>query len=264
MTASAQQIETLAQVLDDAARQARPVPQPSGSVTLDLASAYAVQAALLARRHARGETPAGVKLGFTSRAKAEQMGVHEVILGRLTEAMQVADGGVLDRSALIHPRVEPEVAFLLGAELVPGAEPDALAAAVASVASALEVIDSRYTDFRFSLGDVVADNTSAAAYVIGPWQHPCDLVDRDVRLEVDGELVDTGSTTAILGDPWNALAEAARMAGRLGLRLGAGDVLLAGAATAAAPLTGSGLVTGVVHGLAQVTVRVASGRPRGA
>lgn len=257
MTLTPAQVTDLARLLDDAALAAQAVAQPSASMTLGLEDAYEVQGALLARRHDRGERPSGVKLGFTSRAKAAQMGVEGVILGRLTDVMAVPDGGVLDRGLLIHPRVEPEVAFLLGSDLVVGSGPDALAAAVTAVAPALEVIDSRYTDFRFALADVVADNTSAAAYVLGPWQDPRPLLDLDVRLEVDGEAVESGSTTAILGDPWTALAEAAALADRLGLHVGAGEVLLAGAATAAALLPERGVVTATVAGLGTVTLRIA-------
>ncbi|MFB7941329.1 fumarylacetoacetate hydrolase family protein, partial [Streptomyces sp. NPDC056049] len=112
------------------------------------------------------------------------------------------------------------------------------AAAVAGVAPALEVIDSRYDGFRFSLPEVIADNTSAAAYATGPWTRPealggpRALANLGVVLELDGRPAETGSTAAILGDPLRALAAAARLAGPLP----AGTVVLAGAATAAVPL----------------------------
>ncbi|MER5689581.1 hypothetical protein [Streptomyces sp. NPDC002205] len=113
--------------------------------------------------------------------------------------MLVADDGRVDVGRLVHPRVESEVAFPLGRPLGAGAE------AVAAVASALEVIDSRYEAFRFDLHEVVADNTSAAGYAAGPWREPVGLTDLAVLLEIDGPVVRTGSTEAILGHPPRAL-----------------------------------------------------------
>ncbi|MFD8204798.1 2-keto-4-pentenoate hydratase [Streptomyces sp. NPDC059695] len=237
-------ITELAGALDSAAREGRPLPG-GGSGLKDTGEAYAVQEALVARRLARGERLTGFKLGFTSVAKMRQMGVSDLIHGRLTDRMEIPDGGRFDVSGLIHPRVEPEVAFLLGDTLRPGADP---MAAVAAVAPALEVIDSRYDGFRFSLPEVIADNTSAAGYAVGPWSAPGELGDRGVLLELDGRLAEAGSTAAILGHPLRALAAAARLAGELE----PGTVILAGAATAAVPLPPGTHVRATVAGLGSV------------
>ncbi|MFD5370619.1 2-keto-4-pentenoate hydratase [Streptomyces sp. NPDC127103] len=237
-------ITALAEALDTAAREGRPMAG-GGSGPKDTDEAYAVQEALVARRLARGERLTGFKLGFTSRAKMRQMGVSDLIHGRLTDRMAIPDGGRVDTSALIHPRVEPEVAFLLGDTLRPGGDP---MAAVAAVAPALEVIDSRYHGFRFSLPEVIADNTSAAGYAVGPWSAPGDLDNLGVLLELDGRLAETGSTAAILGSPLRALAAAARLAGALE----PGTVILAGAATAAVPLPPGTHVRATVAGLGTV------------
>ncbi|MFB7239918.1 2-keto-4-pentenoate hydratase [Streptomyces sp. NPDC056269] len=237
-------ITALAEALDTAAREGRPMAG-GGSGPKDTDEAYAVQEALVARRLARGERLTGFKLGFTSRAKMRQMGVSDLIHGRLTDRMAIPDGGRVDTSALIHPRVEPEVAFLLGDTLRPGGDP---MAAVAAVAPALEVIDSRYHGFRFSLPEVIADNTSAAGYAVGPWSAPGDLANLGVLLELDGRLAETGSTAAILGSPLRALAAAARLAGALE----PGTVILAGAATAAVPLPPGTHVRATVAGLGTV------------
>ncbi|WP_329286734.1 2-keto-4-pentenoate hydratase [Streptomyces sp. NBC_00691] len=237
-------ITALAEALDSAAREGRPLAG-GGSGPKDTGEAYAVQEALVARRLARGERLTGFKLGFTSVAKMRQMGVSDLIHGRLTDRMVIPDGGRLDLSGLIHPRVEPEVAFLLGDTLRPGGDP---MAAVAGVATALEVIDSRYHGFRFSLPEVIADNTSAAGYAVGPWNAPVDLDDLGVLLELDGRLAETGSTAAILGSPLRALAAAARLAGALE----PGTVILAGAATAAVPLPPGTHVRATVAGLGTV------------
>jgi 2-oxo-3-hexenedioate decarboxylase len=250
-------VTTLAETLDTAALEARPLPGGGTGLT-ETAEAYAVQEALVARRLARGERLTGVKLGFTSIAKMRQMGVSDLIHGRITDRMEIPDGGLYDTSGLIHPRVEPEVAFLLGATLRPGGDP---AAAVTAVAPALEIIDSRYDGFRFSLPEVIADNTSAAAYAVGPWTDPGalngpnGLANLGVLLELDGHPVQAGSTAAILGHPLRALAAAARLAGPLE----AGTVILAGAATAAVPLPPGTHVRATVAGLGAVRFTTGEG-----
>jgi 2-oxo-3-hexenedioate decarboxylase len=229
-------LDAIAATLDAAARGARPTAQLDAD--LSLADAYEVQARSLALRHARGERPVGYKLGFTSRAKMAQMGLGEVIWGRLTDAMVVADGGEASAGRFIHPRVEPEVCFLLGEDLAGTVTPLAALRALAGVAPALEVIDSRYRDFKFSLADVVADNCSAAAVVVGPWTDPTavPVANLGLVLEVDGRPVQVGSTAAILGDPVRSLVAAARLVAAAGERLRAGDLLMAGGATEAVAL----------------------------
>lgn len=253
-------IKELAGLLDEATLCAIAIPQLSHREPLTLDEAYAVQHAGITLRAGRGETVVGVKLGFTSKAKAAQMGVSDVIVGQLTDAMRIEAGGSVDVSAMIHPRIEPEVAFRLGTGFCaddPGAD---LATAVTHVAPAMEIIDSRYRDFTFSLEDVVADNTSAAGFVLGPWRSlpdvraTSDFTNAAVVLEVDGHVVQTGSTAAILGDPMRALSAVERMADRRGLQLPAGTIILAGAATAAVPFTAGSVVETAVTGLGRVVV----------
>ncbi|ATY12087.1 4-oxalocrotonate decarboxylase [Amycolatopsis sp. AA4] len=241
-------VEERAELLDRATATGQAIPQLTSDGPMSLDTAYAVQHAGIALREGRGETVAGVKLGFTSKAKAEQMGVSDVIIGSLTDRMRIEDGGTFDVSRGVHPRVEPEVAFRLG----PDGEP-------AAVAPALEIIDSRYRDFKFSLADVVADNTSASAFVIGPWTRIDQLAALAVDLLFDGEVVASGSTADILGDPLRALPAAQRMAAAYGHRLGEGSVLLAGAATAAVALKAGTHVEARVAGLGSVSVRTKEG-----
>ncbi|WP_117208476.1 2-keto-4-pentenoate hydratase [Allorhizocola rhizosphaerae] len=225
-------------VLYEAARGRKAIAQ------LNLAGvdeAYEVQAELVALSQ---ERVVGMKMGLTSRAKMAQVGVNEVIWGRLTEAMRVADGGEVDVGRFIHPRVEPEVAFLVKD------------GAIERVAPALEIIDSRYADFKFTLPDVIADNTSAAAFVIGPWcELPSDVDNLGVLLEIDGRVVQVGSTAAILGDPRRAFEAGVALAGRHGVRPQDGWVFLAGAATAAVPLQAGVHVRAVVEKLGTAAVR---------
>jgi 2-oxo-3-hexenedioate decarboxylase len=236
--------------LDAAQRDVRAVEQLDLPPD-DLAAAYRIQHELIGHRLARGERLVGCKLGFTSKAKMAQMGVTEIIVGRLTDAMQVPDGADVDLARFIHPRIEPEVAFRLGTDVTAGAD---ITECVDAVAPALEIIDSRYRDFRFSLPDVIADNTSAAAFVVGEWQPMRDVADLPVRLVVDGIDAETGSTAAILGHPLRALEELVGLAGKYDVALRAGDVILAGAATAAVPF-GPNRVEAHVEGLGTASVR---------
>jgi 2-oxo-3-hexenedioate decarboxylase len=177
------------------------------------------------------------------------MGVSEIIVGRLTDAMQVPDGAEVELGRFIHPRIEPEIAFRMGRDL----DGD-IADCVDAVAPGLEIIDSRYRDFRFSLPDVIADNTSAAAFVVGPWQPMRDVADLPVRLVVDDEPAERGSTSAILGHPVHALEELVVLAGKYEIPLRSGDVILAGAATAAVPF-GASRVEAHITGLGIASVR---------
>ncbi|MBL7252859.1 2-keto-4-pentenoate hydratase [Paractinoplanes lichenicola] len=230
---------SLAAALDNALTTATELA--SGSFPAD--DPYAVQREVVDLRLARGEKVVGVKLGLTSKAKMQQMGVDSVIWGWLTDAMRIEDGGVLDLGPRIHPKVEPEVAFLVRG------------GAIAAVAPALEVIDSRWLDFKFTLDEVIADNTSAAGFVVGSWQPvPADVDDLSVQLLIDGQVVETGSTSAILGDPREAFSEALRLAGTL-----EDDwIVLAGAATAAVRVGPGQSVRVEVAGLGAAALKASS------
>ncbi|MCP3784682.1 4-oxalocrotonate decarboxylase [Micromonospora sp. A3M-1-15] len=252
-------IAGIAEKLGAAADTATAIPQLAAETGLDVDAAYAVQAALLKRRLDRGERLVGLKMGLTSKAKMAQVGVDEVIWGRLTDVMRVPDGGTVDVADFIHPRVEPEVAFLLDRLPEPGEPVGAFTRAVRAVAPAIELIDSRYANFTFSLPDVVADNTSAAAFVVGPWSPvPEGLDNLGVLLEIDGRVAQVGSTAAILGDPRRALDEGIRLAGRHGVRLRKGWVFLAGAATAAVPLRPGAHVRAVVEKLGTASLKASA------
>lgn len=240
--AMAGDIEGIAERLDTAMCDARAVPQLAEPLSLN--QAYAVQAASLARRYARGERRVGVKMGFTSLAKMEQMGISEVIWGRLTDAMQIEDGGSAHFARFVHPRIEPEIAFLLGTGLPAEVSEAEAYASLAGVAPALELIDSRYENFRFSLSDVVADNSSSSAFVVGAWNAPFpDLADLTFTMTIGGEAKQIGSSAAILGDPIRSLVRAARLAAESGEPLAAGDIVMAGGATAAEALAPGDVIT---------------------
>ncbi len=247
-------IDALARRLDEAQTTRTDTPSLADGHELTIDHAYAIQSALIARREHRGEKVIGLKLGFTSEAKMAQMGVSEVIVGHLTDAMRFADGDCLELTSFIHPRVEPEVAYRLGQDVDPDDAMVNIEACVDAVAPAMEIIDSRYRDFRFTYTDVVADNTSAAAFVIGTWQPLRSMDNRAVRMKVAG-VESVGSTTAILGNPIRALHALSEICRRRAIPLRAGQVILAGAATAALRLE-SGIVECDIAGLGSVTFEV--------
>jgi 2-oxo-3-hexenedioate decarboxylase len=243
-------ISKLAKTVDDAARNARAIPQISNKTDITVEEGYAIQAAAFQRRLARGETQVGVKMGFTSRAKMIQMGLNDMIWGRLSDAMLVEDGGGISLANYVHPRVEPEVAFLLGAPLNGAVSAAEAMLAVEAVAPAIEIIDSRYKNFKFSLADVIADNCSSSGFVLGAWQNlGANLSNLGMILEVNGRPVQIGSSAAILGHPARSLAAAARLSSEAGEPLQAGWIVMAGGATAAEALAPGNSVRNVVQEL---------------
>jgi len=230
-------IQVLAQRVDDAARSGKAIAQLSSTVQFTLAEAYAVQRASIQRRIARGERQVGIKMGFTSRAKMVQMGLSDMIWGRLTDAMLIEDGGAVPFKRYVHPRAEPEVAFVLKSKLAGVVTPVQALSAVEAIAPAIELIDSRYENFKFSLQDVVADNSSSSGFVIGGWHTPdLDFANLGMVLSFNGVPVQIGSTAAILGNPLRSLVAAARFAAQAEEPLQPGWIVMAGGATAAEAL----------------------------
>ncbi|AZM94549.1 2-keto-4-pentenoate hydratase [Vreelandella venusta] len=230
-------ISTIATALDQAARHAEPLAQFSTHTPFSLAQAYEIQRVSMQRRYADGERSIGIKLGFTSRAKMQQMGVDSLIWGWLTDAMLEEDGGDVALSRYIHPRAEPEVCFLVGRAIDRPLTLLEAAEYIEAVAPAIEIIDSRYEAFKFSLEDVVADNCSSSGVVMGAWSRNLSGLDNaGVLMRLDGQLAQVGSTAAILGNPLRSVAEASKLVSEAGLSLPAGSLIMAGAATAAEAL----------------------------
>lgn len=230
-------LNEIAHTLDQAAASATSVDQISLSHPISLSQAYEIQQLSIQQRFNRGEKLVGYKMGFTSRAKMLQMGVDDLIWGRLTDAMQIEEGQEIDLAKYVHPRAEPEIAFLLNKPLSGKVTIEEALAAVEAIAPAIEIIDSRYQNFKFSLEDVVADNSSSSSFVIGAWQAKDSNIDGlAMHLTVNDEVVASGSSNDILDHPLNSLVEAARCIGAAGEELKPGQIILAGAATAAVAL----------------------------
>ncbi len=227
-------VEELAEQLDAAACGACEVSQIDPEGTLSLQDAYAIQRESIMRRVSRGARRIGVKMGFTSRAKMIQMGLSDVIWGRLTDDMLIEEGMAASFARFVHPRAEPEIAFLLKKPLSGHVTAAEALAGVEAVAPALEVIDSRYRDFKFTLPEVIADNASSSGIVVGPWTDPReDFSNLGLTMSIDGRVVQVGSTAAILGHPLRSLVAAARLSDAAGEPLEAGWVVMAGGATPA-------------------------------
>jgi 2-oxo-3-hexenedioate decarboxylase len=169
------------------------------------------------------------------------------LIGRLTDAMRIESGG--SPAAPLHPPALADSPLAARRGCAGGSAASPRARAI-GVAPALEVVDSRYRDFRFSLADVIADNSSSAAFVVGPWQSlPEDLTQLGIRLCFDGLPLETGSAAAIMGDPLLSLTAAARLAADAGVTLEPGWLVMAGGATAARPLKAGVRVSAEVESL---------------
>lgn len=238
MTLAQTVIEELAEHLERAELEARAVVKITDAYPeMDWEDAYAIQYAIRRRKQARGCKIAGLKMGLTSRGKWDQMGVREPCYGFLTDYGAVPDGGKVDVSALIHPRVEAEIAFVMKAPLEgPDCSVEQVLDATNFVMPALEVIDSRYENFKFDMKSVVADNTSAARFAVGG--RPRLVEDLDLRnlgivLVKNGGIVATVAASEVLGHPAESVAALVRMLARRGEGLPIGTLVMTGGATAA-------------------------------
>ena len=227
--------------------------------TMDWDDAYAIQAEILRRKLARGSRLIGLKAGLTSHAKMKQMGVESPVFGFLVDNFCVPEGGEVKMAELIHPKVEPEIAFVLKHALKgPGCHIGSVLAATDFVLPGIEVIDSRYRDFKFDLKSVVADNTSAARFVVGGQALPPDRVDlrtMGVVMEKNGQVVSLGAGAAVLGHPAAAVAMLANHLGRRGQEIPAGTLILSGGVTEAVAVAAGDHVSLRLQGLGSVSLR---------
>jgi len=234
-------VDRAVRVLLDAERQRTDRgPITSEWPGLDLDTAYRVQDELIGQKVKAGERIIGVKLGLTSRAKQQRMGIDSPLTAWLTDAMVLEAGAGVPLAELIHPRIEPEIVFVLGKRLEgPGVTAATALSAVESVHAGFEVIDSRYTDFKFTLPDVVADNASSARVMLGGVScgpHELDLALEPCLLEVDGQVVASATGAAVQGNPAEALALAANSLARRQIAVEAGWLVFTGGLTDAVPV----------------------------
>src|SRR5229473_7663410 len=226
-------IEEQARRLDQALLARREIPPLTTSHgDFDFETAYRIQEQGVALRLERGEKIVGYKMGLTSAAKRAQMNLGSPIYGVLTGAMRVS--GTLRAADGIHPKIEPEIAFITARELRGNISRDEALKACSGVAPAMDVLDSRFVGFKlFSLPDVVADNCSSWKFVLGPLLKPRETGGLRMRMSVDGKLAQEASSNDISGDPILSLLQLVAM---LPHPLPAGSIVLAGGATVAEPL----------------------------
>jgi len=231
-------IAGLAEHLETAELQARDVTKITDDhPAMDWDDAYAIQAEIRRRKESRGHKTVGLKAGLTSFAKMKQMGVESPVFGFVSDYMSCPDGGAIHTAELIHPKVEAEICVVTKAALRgPGCHVGAVMAAIDFVVPAVEIIDSRYRDFKFDLKSVVADNTSASRFVIGGRSRDVgelDLRTLGVVLEKNGEIVAMAAGAAVLGHPAVAVAMLANHLAERGEEIPAGSFIMTGGVTEA-------------------------------
>jgi 2-oxo-3-hexenedioate decarboxylase len=236
-----EQVNKLAEHLENAELQAYEVTKITDDYPdMSYDDAFDIQWEIRRRKEARGTKIVGMKMGLTSWAKMKQMGVENPCYGFLADYFSVPDGGEIKFDELIHPKIEAELAFVTKKSLKgPGVHIADVLAATDFVMPAVEVIDSRYKDFKFDLKSVIADNSSSTRFVTGGRMKPAselDLKNLGVVMEVNGEVVEVGAGAAVLGHPAASVAMLANMLGERGEELPAGSFVMIGAITAAVPV----------------------------
>lgn len=260
MALNSKTLDKLAKHLHACQREARDTPKITDEhPEMDFDDAYAIQDRILAAKLKGGARIAGYKAGLTSHAKMKQMGVTDPVFGFLVDEFTVPDGGEVKVSELIHPKVEPEICFVTRSELKgPGCSIASVLAASDVVLPGIEVIDSRYRDFKFDLKSVVADNTSASRFVVGGRAvdaRSVDLRTTGLVLEKNGVPVALGAGAAVLGHPAAAVAMLVNHLGRRGKTLPAGSLVLSGGATEAVAVQKGDHITLRMQGMGSVSVR---------
>ncbi|MFJ3658335.1 2-keto-4-pentenoate hydratase [Streptomyces nigra] len=231
----------MAQELADAARTGVPVPLLSKRFPgLTLADAYRIQRINLDKQVSAGARIAGHKIGLTSAAMQEQMGIDEPDSGVFLTHMVAVSGARLRSAEFMSPRIESEIAFRLRRDLTEPSDLGAVRSAVGEVFLAFEVLDTVYADWNITLVDSIAANAACAGVVIGspvPFDPGWDLAAEQIRAQADGEDVAGGQGRDILGDPLQALVWLTHRLPVMGTTLRAGDIVLAGSVHASLPLT---------------------------
>jgi len=253
-------IHAIAQQLLDAERTATPIGQLSAEHPgMDPADAYAIQQGVVAARIAAGERIVGWKVGLTSKVMQQMLGVSQPDYSAVLSHQLLEDGASIPRAALIAPRVEAEIGFLLRAPLKgPGVTVQDVLDATAAVTPCIEVIDSRIRDWKIGLVDTVADLASCARVIVGRSRVSVDGLDLrliGVIVEQNGEVASTGAGAAVLGHPAAGVAWAANTLGPMGVTLEAGQVVIPGAVHGAVPVNAGDTFTATFDRLGAVSVR---------
>lgn len=223
---------------------------------LTVEDAYKIQNEIVKSKLEAGHQIFGPKMGLTSRAKMQQMNVEEPIYGYVFDYMVLNNGDQVSLKDLIHPKAEVEIAFVMGSDLEgPDVTIEQVLNATAYVVPAIEIIDSRYKDFKFTLPDVIADNASTSRVVFGNKMTLHDGLELDLlgaSLYVNGEWKEGGAGAAVLGHPAESVAMLANMLARKGEKIKAGEVILTGGITEAILIHAGDVVSAKVDQLGEV------------
>ncbi|MDV6014090.1 2-keto-4-pentenoate hydratase [Haloechinothrix sp. LS1_15] len=240
-----------------------PIVEDFPEATTD--DAYRIQQEQVRQWVAAGQTVNGHKVGLSSAAMQRQMGVHQPDYGHLLTGMFHLEHQPIPAGGYLQPRIEPEIAFVLGRDLTgPGVTVADAFRAVDYVVPALEIVDSRIADWRISIVDTIADNASSGGVVLGSTPYPLNAVELPLAgctFSINGHIVGTGAGSAVLGSPINALVWLANTVGPLGITLAAGHVVLPGSMTRAEPIRPGDTVTASVAGLGSVTAVIGEEQP---
>ena len=226
---------------------------------ITIEDAYRIQQRLNARRLAAGERIIGKKIGVTSAAVMNMLGVYQPDFGMLTDGMVYNEGEAIPAVTLIQPKAEGEIAFVLKKDLIgPGVTGADVLAATEGVMTCFEIVDSRIRDWKIKIQDTVADNASCGVFVLGDRlvdPRSVDLNTCGMVLEKNGEIVATGAGAAALGAPVNAVAWLANTLGRLGIPLKAGEVILSGSLAIMVPVKAGDSLRVTIGGIGGCSVR---------
>jgi 2-oxopent-4-enoate/cis-2-oxohex-4-enoate hydratase len=246
--------------LFDALRARRCVPPllaRDPSLTVD--DAYAISLDLLERRLAEGERVVGKKIGVTSKAVQDMLGVHQPDFGFLTDRMWVGEEIDIAANGLIQPRAEAEIAFRLNSALKgPGVTAADVIGATESISPCFEIVDSRIENWKIGIIDTIADNASCGVFVIGDARADVrahDLPALHVTVTKNGSPLSEGYGSAVQGSPAEAVAWLANTLGKYGVALNAGDVILSGSMVPLAPAVAGDVFEMELHGIGRCTAR---------
>ena len=254
-------IEKIADILIDAEENQKEIVKFSLSEPeLNYDNAYDIQHRLIEKKLAKGHRVSGMKMGLTSWAKMAQMGIKDPLYGHLLDYMEVLNNGVVSMKELIHPKVESEIAFVFKTNLYGDDLADEqLIEALESAVPVMEIIDSRYENFNFTLPDVIADNCSSSRYVVGEKKHDVKNLAFDkleVTLSINDTVVDQGLGSAVLGHPFQPVKELAKMLARRGLAIPKGAIVLTGGITKAFVIKAGDVVTTNIESIGEVRFSV--------
>ena len=235
-----------------------PLTDRESDITIE--DAYNIQLRMIQRQIDDGHTVVGKKIGVTSKAVQNMLGVHQPDFGYLTDAMVYNSGEAMPISEkLIQPRAEGEIAFVLKKTLKgPGVSVADVLAATDGVMACFEIVDSRIQDWKIKIQDTVADNASCGVFVLGDRlvdPRDVDLVTVGMVLEKNGDIVATGAGAAALGHPANAVAWLANTLGQHGIALEAGEVVLSGSLGIMVPVTAGDSLRVTMGGIGGCSVR---------